>query len=115
MTEHSKEQCITVIGIDLAKRSFHLCGMDAQGRRVFSKQVSRAKLAQELANRPPCLVAMEACGSAHYWARTFQASARCSVPASRAWPTSCVTSTRGSRIMTPKLPPSPARASRPSA
>lgn len=73
MTEHSKEPCITVIGIDLAKRSFHLCGMDAQGRRVFSKQVSRAKLAQELANRPPCLVAMEACGSAHYWARTFQA------------------------------------------
>ena len=73
MTEHSKEQCITVIGIDLAKRSFHLCGMDAQGRRVFSKQVSRAKLAQELANRPPCRVAMEACGSAHYWARIFQA------------------------------------------
>lgn len=73
MTEHSKEQPITVIGIDLAKRSFHLCGMDAQGRRVFSKQVSRAKLAQELANRPPCRVAMEACGSAHYWARTFQA------------------------------------------
>ena len=73
MTEHSKEQPITVIGIDLAKRSFHLCGMDAQGRRVFSKQVSRAKLAQELANRPPCRVAMEACGSAHYWARIFQA------------------------------------------
>lgn len=72
MTEHSKEQRITVIGIDLAKRSFHLCGMDAQGRRVFSKQVSRAKLAQELANRPPCRVAMEACGSAHYWARRFQ-------------------------------------------
>jgi transposase len=72
MTEHSKEQRITVIGIDLAKQSFHLCGMDAQGRRMFSKQVSRARLAQELANRPPCLVAMEACGSAHYWARTFQ-------------------------------------------
>ncbi len=72
MTEHTKEQCITVIGIDLAKRSFHLCGMDAQGRRVFSKQVSRAKLASELANRPPCLVAMEACGSAHYWGRLFE-------------------------------------------
>ncbi len=74
MTENSKEQPIAVIGIDLAKRSFHLCGMDAQGRRVFSKQVSRAKLAQELATRPPCLIAMEACGSAHYWARTFQSS-----------------------------------------
>jgi len=72
MTEHNKEQPIAVIGIDLAKRSFHLCGMDGQGRRVFSKQVSRAKLAQELANRPPCRVAMEACGSAHYWARLFQ-------------------------------------------
>jgi len=72
MTEHSKEQPITVIGIDLAKRSFHLCGMDAHGRRVFSKQVSRAKLAEQLAQLPPCLVAMEACGSAHYWARRFQ-------------------------------------------
>jgi transposase len=72
MTEHSKEHSLTVIGIDLAKRSFHRCGMDAQGRRVFSKPVSRAKLAQELANRPPCRVAMEACGSAHYWARRFQ-------------------------------------------
>ncbi len=72
MTEHTKEQCITVIGIDLAKRSFHLCGMDAQGRRVFSKQVSRAKLASELANRHPCLVATEACGSAHYWGRLFE-------------------------------------------
>ena len=72
MTEHTKEQQITVIGIDLAKRSFHLCGMDAQGRRVFSKQVSRAKLAEELAKRPPCLIAMEACGSAHHWARTFE-------------------------------------------
>ncbi|HPB75627.1 MAG TPA: IS110 family transposase, partial [Chromatiaceae bacterium] len=64
---------MTVLGIDLAKRSFHLCGMDAQGRRVFSKQVSRAKLAEQLAQLPPCRVAMEACGSAHYWARTFQA------------------------------------------
>lgn len=73
MSENSKEQPITVIGIDLAKRSFHLCGMDAQGRRVFSKSVSRAKLAEQLANLPPCRVAMEACGSAHYWARTFQA------------------------------------------
>ncbi len=73
MNEHSKAQTITVLGIDLAKRSFHLCGMDAQGRRVFSKQVSRAKLAEQLAQLPPCRVAMEACGSAHYWARTFQA------------------------------------------
>jgi transposase len=72
MTEHSKEQQIRVIGIDLAKRSFHLCGMDGQGRRVFSKQVSRAKLAEQLAQLRPCLVAMEACGSAHYWARRFQ-------------------------------------------
>ncbi len=61
-----------MIGIDLAKRSFHFCGMDAQGRRVLSKQVSRAKLAKQLATLPPCRVSMEACGSAHYWARTFQ-------------------------------------------
>jgi transposase len=72
MNEHGKAQPIAVIGIDLAKRSFHLCGMDIQGRRVFSKPVSRVKLAEHLAGLSPCLVAMEACGSAHYWARTFQ-------------------------------------------
>ncbi|WP_295402461.1 IS110 family transposase [uncultured Thiocystis sp.] len=50
----------------------HVYGVDAQGRQVLSKKVSRGKLSAFMANRPPCLVAMEACGSAHHWARVFR-------------------------------------------
>jgi transposase len=71
MTEHSKEPIVT-LGIDLAKRSFHLFGVDAHGREVLSKKLSRARLSEFMANLPPCTVAMEACGSAHHWARLFR-------------------------------------------
>lgn len=64
---------VTTIGIDLAKNVFHVHGADAQGRPVFSRRVSRRKLVELMATVPPCLVGMEACGSAHYWARRFQA------------------------------------------
>jgi transposase len=72
MTERSKERQITVVGIDLAKHSFHLYGVDVHGRQIFSKKLSRSRLSAFLANLPPCMVAMEACGSAHYWARQFR-------------------------------------------
>ena len=62
---------ITTIGIDLAKSVFHVHGADAQGRPVFSRRVSRCKLGELIATLPPCLIGMEACGSAHYWARRF--------------------------------------------
>ena len=71
MTECRKEPVVTM-GIDLAKNSMHVYGVDAQGRQVLSKKVSRGKLSAFMANRPPCLVAMEACGSAHHWARVFR-------------------------------------------
>jgi len=71
MTEHSREPIVT-LGIDLAKRSFHLFGVDARGREVLSKKLSRARLSEFMANLPPCTVAMEACGSAHHWARLFR-------------------------------------------
>lgn len=71
MKEVSKEPVVT-IGIDLAKNSVHVYGVDAQGRQVLSKKVTRGKLSAFMANRPACLVAMEACGSAHYWARVFR-------------------------------------------
>ena len=71
MTEHSREPIVT-LGIDLAKRSFHLFGVDAHGREVLSKKLSRARLSEFMANLPPCTVAMEACGSAHHWARLFR-------------------------------------------
>ena len=63
---------VTTIGIDLAKNVFHVHGADANGRCVFSQQLSRAKLAPFVANQPPSLIGMEACNGAHYWARRFR-------------------------------------------
>ena len=63
MTEFS------IIGIDLAKNVFQAHGADATGRRVFSKKLSRSHLLKSLCALPPCLVAMEACASAHHWGR----------------------------------------------
>lgn len=71
MAECSKEPVVT-IGIDLAKNSVHAYGVDVRGRQVFSKKLPRGKLTAFMANRPACLVAMEACGSAHHWARVFR-------------------------------------------
>lgn len=60
---------IKALGIDLAKSVFHLCGMDKQGKVVLRRRLSRGKLLEFLANVPPCLIGMEACGGTHYWAR----------------------------------------------
>lgn len=60
---------IAAIGIDLAKSWFQVHGADAQGRPVLRKKLARAKVLQFFADLPPCLVGMEACGSAHHWAR----------------------------------------------
>jgi transposase len=73
MKEHSSnERVVKVIGIDLAKRSFHVYGVDERGQRVISKTFNRTRLSEFMANLPACTVAMEACGSAHYWARQFR-------------------------------------------
>lgn len=47
-------------------------GSDRWGKQVFSKRIARSKLVETLAQLPPCLIGMEACGSAHYWARKFE-------------------------------------------
>ncbi len=60
---------VTVIGIDLAKRSFQLHGARADGSVAFRVKVSREKLLHFVASQPRCVVAMEACASAHYWGR----------------------------------------------
>jgi transposase len=72
MTERSKEQTVKFVGIDLAKRSFHVHAADARGERVLSKKLTRARLPGFIAQLPACTIAMEACGSAHHWARTFR-------------------------------------------
>lgn len=63
---------ITTIGIDLAKNVFQVHGVDAQGRPVLRKQIKRDEMAVFFSNLSPCLIGMEACGSAHYWARKLQ-------------------------------------------
>jgi hypothetical protein len=63
---------ITTLGIDLAKNVFCLHGCDANGKAVLRKQLVRRQLLSFVANLPPCLVAMEACASAHYWAREIE-------------------------------------------
>lgn len=60
---------VTTIGIDLAKTSFSLHGVDNHEKPCLRKTVSRKKLLSTMANMPPCLVGMEACSGAHYWAR----------------------------------------------
>ena len=60
---------VSIIGIDLAKRSFQLHGARVDGSVAFRKKLSRGKLLAFLASHPLCVVAMEACASAHYWGR----------------------------------------------
>ena len=60
---------ITRMGIDLAKHVFQLHGVDERGHTVLRRRISRAQLRPLLAQLRPCLIGMEACGSAHYWAR----------------------------------------------
>jgi transposase len=60
---------ISTIGLDLAKQVFQAHGADASGHVVFRKSLRRAKVLEFFAGLSPCLVAMEACGGAHYWAR----------------------------------------------
>lgn len=64
---------IKVLGVDLAKDVFQLHGTDARGNRVLTKRLSRGKLVEYMANTTRCLVGIEACGGAHYWARVFEA------------------------------------------
>ena len=60
---------VSMIGIDLSKRSFQLHGMCADGSVGFRRTLSRGALLDFLARQPGCVVAMEACGGAHHWGR----------------------------------------------
>jgi transposase len=62
---------LTILGIDIAKNVFQLHGANSHGKKVFSKRVSRSTLLRTVQQLQPCLIGMEACGSAHYWARRF--------------------------------------------
>ena len=62
-------QQVTTVGLDLAKNLFQVHGADAQGRPVLKRRLAREKVLEFFANLPPCLVGLEACAAAHYWAR----------------------------------------------
>lgn len=60
---------MTTIGLDLAKNVFQVHGVDQRGQPVLKKQLKRAQVLPFFANLEPCLIGMEACASAHDWAR----------------------------------------------
>lgn len=60
---------ITRIGLDIAKRVFQVHGVDENGRATVKKKLSRNQVLQFFAQLPMCLIGIEACGGAHYWAR----------------------------------------------
>ena len=62
----------TILGLDLAKSIFHCIELTSTGKSITRKKFRRGQLKEFMANRQPSKIAMEACGSAHYWARLFQ-------------------------------------------
>ena len=66
----------STIGLDIAKRVFHAHGADSSGKVVFRKRLRREQVLAFFAGQPACVVAMEACSSAHYWAREIGALGR---------------------------------------
>lgn len=64
---------VSIIGLDIAKSVFQAHGADMAGHTLFNRRITRGKLLEFFASQPRCLVAMEACGGAHHWAREFTA------------------------------------------
>ena len=72
MNNDSAKGELTVLGIDLAKQSFQLHGVDASGQVVLKKKLVRDKLIAFIAKLPHCLIGLEACGGSHHWVRVFE-------------------------------------------
>ena len=62
---------VTRVGLDLAKRVFQVHAVDARGEIVVARKLTRSQLIPFFAELPPCVVAMEACASAHHWGRAL--------------------------------------------
>ncbi len=63
---------ITTVGIDLAKNVFHVHGVNQRGKTIVTRRLKRGQVLQFFTQITPCLIGMEACGGAHYWARKLQ-------------------------------------------
>lgn len=62
---------ITILGIDLAKNTFQLIGVDKHHKVVMKKRCNREKLVEVVTNLPRCTILMESCGTSNYWGRRF--------------------------------------------
>ena len=58
---------VTTIGLDIAKSTFQVHGVDAAGHMVLRQKLSRSRMLEFFAKLPRCLVGIEACASSHYW------------------------------------------------
>ena len=63
---------VSTIGLDIAKNVFQVHGVDAEGHAVIRKQLRRRQVLKFFAKLSPCLIGMEACATAHYWARELR-------------------------------------------
>ncbi len=63
---------VITIGVDIAKSVFQIHGVDAAGTVVIRRRIGRARVLEFFADLPPCLVGMEACATAHQWARELK-------------------------------------------
>src|SRR3982074_455320 len=66
-------QAITTIGLDIAKSVFQVHGIDAEGKVVIRRQLTRRAVLAFFQKLPVCLVGIEACASSHYWSRELRA------------------------------------------
>jgi transposase len=64
---------VSTIGLDLAKRVFHVHGVEPSGQVVVRRKLTRGQVLPFFRKLPPCLVGIEACATAHYWARELVA------------------------------------------
>ena len=64
---------VSIIGVDLAKHVFQLHAAAKDGAVIFRRKLSRSQFAGVMAKLPRCVVAMEACATAHYWGRVLRA------------------------------------------
>lgn len=72
MANNNPKNDVAVLGIDLAKQSFQLHGVDSSGITVLKKKLTRKNLCQFIAQMPACIIGIEACGGANHWLRVFE-------------------------------------------
>jgi transposase len=74
LTVERQMTVVHILAIDLVKRSFQVCATDRGGAVLFNRVLSRTRLQQFLNEQSPCIVAMEACATSHFWGRFAQNS-----------------------------------------